>query len=74
MPTVEKVSVSLATDELEWARGKAEQMATSLSAVVSEAIRMQRQHEARLALLEELGSSDISSEDLEAVYAEWRSR
>jgi hypothetical protein len=73
MATVEKVSVSLSVDEVEWARQKAARAETSFSAVVSEAIRKQRQHEARIALLDELGADDVTLEDMEAVYAEWRS-
>jgi mannitol/fructose-specific phosphotransferase system IIA component (Ntr-type) len=73
MALVEKVSVSLGAEEVEWARHKAEQSDTSFSAVVSEALRKQRQHEARLELLAELGDKDITAKDLEAVYAEWRS-
>ena len=73
MALVEKVSVSLAAEEVEWARHKAEQSDTSFSAVVSEALRKQRQHEARMELLQDLGDKDITTKDLEAVYAEWRS-
>jgi hypothetical protein len=40
---------------------------------VSEALRKQRQQEARIELLAELGDKDITTKDLEAVYAEWRS-
>jgi hypothetical protein len=70
---VEKVSVSLETESVEWARHKAKQSNTSFSAVVNEALRKQRLHEARIELLEELGDEDITTKDLEAVYAEWRS-
>lgn len=73
MALVEKVSVSLGAEEVEWARHKAEQSDTSFSAVVSEALRKQRQQEARLELLSALGDKDITPKDLEAVYAEWRS-
>jgi hypothetical protein len=44
----------------------------SLSSVVSEALERMRQHEARLGLLEKLGTADITDEDLQALYAEWR--
>jgi len=69
----EKVSVSLETEDVEWARHKAKQSNTSFSAVVNEALRKQRLHEARMELLKELGDKDITIKDLEAVYAEWRS-
>ena len=68
---VEKISVSLASDELESARRRAKSMGLSLSAVLTEALRLQRQTEARKALLAELGTDDISPEDLAAVRAEW---
>lgn len=70
--TTEKVSVSLATEDLAWARQKAESGETSLSAVLSAALRRERQYEARGRLLEELGTDDITPEDLAAVRAEWR--
>jgi hypothetical protein len=70
--STEKVSVSLANEDLAWARQKAEAGATSLSAVLSAAIRRQRQSEARRRLLEELGTDDITAEDLEAARAERR--
>lgn len=73
MALVEKVSVSLGAEDVEWARHKAEQSDTSFSAVVSEALRKHRQHEARMELLAELGDKDITPKDLEAIYAEWRS-
>jgi hypothetical protein len=70
--TTEKVSVSLTAEDLAWARQKAEEGATSLSAVLSAALRRERQFEARGRLLEELGTSDITAEELEAARAEWR--
>ncbi|HEX5660143.1 MAG TPA: hypothetical protein VFX59_23270 [Polyangiales bacterium] len=70
--TTEKVSVSLATDDLAWARQKAETAATSLSSVLTAALRRERQFEARGRLLEELGTADITAEELEAARAEWR--
>jgi len=70
--STEKVSVSLANEDLAWARQKAEAGETSLSAVLSAAIRRQRQSEARQRLLEELGTDDITAQDLEAARAERR--
>jgi hypothetical protein len=86
-----EVSVSLAPAELEWVRGKAEQSGTTVSAVLSEAVRQLRQHEEHLELrvrrdvvqsnvrskamqrlLEELGTDDITPDDIAGVLAEWR--
>jgi len=72
MRATEKVSVSLAVEDVEWARKKAEQDDKSLSAVLTEALRRQRQSEARRRLLAELGTDDLTPEDLEAARAELR--
>jgi len=72
MATVEKISVSIPIEELEWAREQAEEGATSLSAVVSEALRRARQSSARRRLLAELGTDDLTPEMLDAIEAEWR--
>jgi hypothetical protein len=47
--SVEKVSVAIGREELEWARGRAEKEGTSLSAVLTHAARTFREHEARRA-------------------------
>ena len=70
MRVTEKVSVSLAVEDVEWARKKAEQDDKSLSAVLTEAIRRQRQSEARQRLLAELGTEDLTQADLDAARAE----
>jgi hypothetical protein len=72
MPAVAKVSVSISSEDLAWAKRRARRGTTSLSAVVSEALRRQRQAEARTKLLDELGTNDISSEDVSAIRAEIR--
>jgi hypothetical protein len=72
MRATEKVSVSLAVEDVEWARKKAEQDDKSLSAVLTEALRRQRQSEARRRLLAELGTDDLTPEELEAARAELR--
>ena len=72
MRATEKVSVSLAAEDVDWARKKAEQDGKSLSAVLSEALRRQRQSEARRRLLEELGTDDLTQEELDAARAELR--
>jgi hypothetical protein len=47
--SVEKVSVALGRDELEWARERAEREGTSLSAVLTQATRQVRELEAAQA-------------------------
>jgi hypothetical protein len=70
MATVEKISVSVSRDDLAWARRRARAQRTSLSAVVSEALLRQRQAEAGVRLLEDLGTEDITEADLEAIRSE----
>jgi monoamine oxidase len=71
--TVEKISVSIPIEDLEWAREKAEQDDKTLSAVLVEALRQQRQFEARRRLLETLGGTDDIPDEIRAeVDAEWR--
>jgi hypothetical protein len=74
MPAVAKVSVSISAADLAWAKKRARKGTTSLSAVVSDALRRQRQAEARAKLLDELGKDDISSDDVSALRAEIRGR
>lgn len=69
---VEKLSVSIPSDEAAWARQQAEAAGSSLSAVLTEALRKQRQSMARRRLLAELGTDDVTEEDLAAIRAEWR--
>jgi hypothetical protein len=69
---VEKLSVSLGAEEAAWAREQAEASGSSLSAVLTEAIRKQRQSLARRRLLDELGTEDLTEDDLAAVRSEWR--
>jgi predicted nucleic acid-binding protein len=69
--TAKKISVSLSAEDLSWAKQRAKREVKSLSAVVSEALRRQRQAEARSRLLAELGTDDISERDREQVRSEW---
>jgi len=72
MAAAEKVSVSLSAEDLTWARQRAKREIKSLSAVLSEALRRQRQAEARSRLLADLGTDDISESDRNQVRSEWR--
>jgi hypothetical protein len=71
MAKVAKISVSVAEDELEWAQKVARARRTSLSQVVSAALRFERRMEARARVLEALPTS--SPEALAAVDREWNS-
>ena len=72
MATVEKLSVSLGAEEISWVRKKAEESASSVSAVLNEAVRQQQRLEAIDRLLEELGTDDITPKDIADMFAEWR--
>jgi len=72
MATTENVSVPLAVEELEWARQEAEQRDKSLSSVLTNPLHRRRKAEALSQLLEELGTDDITPEDLDRVRAEQR--
>lgn len=72
MRAVEKVSVSLTAEELAWAKRRAQRELMSLSAVVSEALRRQRQAEAGGRLLKNLGTEDITERDLDSLRRELR--
>lgn len=72
MAAAEKVSVSLSVEDLRWAKARAKRALTSVSAVLAEALRRQRQAEARAALLQELGTDDITERERNQVRREWR--
>ena len=70
---VSKVSVSVADDELAWARKEARIRHLSLSAVVTDALRRARQAEARERLLAQFGdAAKASPEELAQIYSEWQ--
>jgi hypothetical protein len=73
MAAAEKISISLGAEDLAWARRQAKAGAKSLSAVLAEAVRRQRQAEARARLLADLGTDDITERERDAVRNEWRS-
>jgi hypothetical protein len=72
MGAAEKISISLSPEDLRWARERAKQSLSSVSAVLAEALRRQRQAEARASLLADLGTDDITEGDRKAVRAEWQ--
>lgn len=67
---MEKLSVSIDAREVTWAREQAKALGTSLSAVLTDALRRQRKLAAMDRLLAELGTDDITEEELVAVHAE----
>jgi hypothetical protein len=70
MPTVEKVSLSLKVEDLQWARAKAEAEGVPLSAVMTEALHAQRRFEAMGRYLAESGHT-FTQEEIDAVTREW---
>ncbi|MDB4986861.1 MAG: hypothetical protein JWN04_2039 [Myxococcaceae bacterium] len=66
----DKLSVSLAVEDVKWVTHRAKRLGTSVSAVIASALAEQRRAEARDALLSELGTGDISIADLEAARRE----
>lgn len=70
MRTVEKVSVALNLEELEWARQRADREGASLSAVLSAALRAARQAEARARLLQQLSADELPDDVLAEVKRE----
>ena len=73
MPPAAKISISISAEDLAWAKKRARTGARSLSAVVSEALRRQRQTEARVELLADVGVDDVSDADVARIRAELRS-
>lgn len=67
---MEKLSVSIDAREVIWARKQAKVLGTSLSAVLTDALKRQRKLDAMDRLLTELGVDDITEEELLAVHAE----
>ena len=69
-----KVSVSLSEEELAWAQKRAKRLKTSLSAVLTEAVRDQRRTEAGREVLGWLLEANpaASAEELEEIQREWR--
>ena len=71
MASVDKISVSVPAEDLAWARRQAQRRKESVSSVISRAIRLARQLEARNRVLANLPES--TAEALAAVDREWHS-
>ncbi len=65
----EKISVTVDEDLMKWARSAARKRRMTLSAVVAEALALQRQHQARERYLEK-ALAGLSAEEIEARSAE----
>jgi hypothetical protein len=68
-----KVSISVPDAELlRWAKQRSERTGVSLSAVFMEAVRIERQMEARRRFLAEMGAAGVPTpEEAAAIRAEW---
>jgi hypothetical protein len=73
MSSTPKVSISVPDEALlQWAKERSERTGLSLSAVFTEALRFERQLEARRLMLEEMGPEfQASPKEKAAIRAEW---
>ena len=69
-----KISVSLSEEELAWAKKRAKRLKTSVSAVLTEAVRLQKQMEARREVLAYLYETvpPGTPEELAEIVREWK--
>ncbi len=71
-PTTKR-SVSLRADDVAWAEREAKRTRRSFSAVLSDALHVARQSEARDAVLRYLGdSANATPKELAAIMREWK--
>lgn len=70
MAAVDKISISIDTELLRWAKDRAEQDGTSLSALIGDALAERRRLEALDEVIEWLGGP-ASTEEVAAVLREW---
>lgn len=73
-PPDDHPTIKLPREEFDWAKARAEREGTTVSVVVTEAVRKARQLEARrevLAWLDE-GQTPLTAQELEAVDNEWQ--
>lgn len=73
MNRTRKLSVSLRTEEARWLQSTARRTHSSVSALLSEAVRRLRQQEARREFLAGLSPHErASADDVEEIRREWR--
>lgn len=65
----EKISVTVDEELMKWARGAAKKRRMTLSAVVAEALELQRQHQARERYLKE-ALAGVPADEVERLTAE----
>jgi hypothetical protein len=70
MAAVEKLSVSIQKNELDWARKYAKASGQSLSAVLTEALRDKRRMEAMDRLIKKYGTDRFTAKQLAKARAE----
>lgn len=70
MAVTRKISVALGVEEEAWAKKRAKKLRTSVSAVVTEAVRLARQMEARREVLDWLGGP-VGAKEREEIRREW---
>jgi hypothetical protein len=68
---VEKLSVSLSVDDVRWARARAKRLGESVSGVLSQALKMARQQEAREAYLKQHAAGLPNARTLAEIEGEW---
>jgi len=75
MSSTAKVSISVPDEDLlKWAKERSEKAGISLSAVFTEALRIERQMEARRLFLQEMGAGGRPTPaEAAAIRAEWKS-
>ena len=73
MSNTAKISISVAEPELlSWAKRRAERTGVSLSSVFTEAVRLERQIEARGRVVEWIGpDAKPTTDEAAAIVAEW---
>ncbi|MDB4936720.1 MAG: hypothetical protein JWP87_3692 [Labilithrix sp.] len=73
MSVTAKVSISVPDEDLlRWAKERSEKKGVSLSAVFTEAVRIERQMEARRSFLDEIGAdAKPTPGEAAAIRAEW---
>jgi hypothetical protein len=76
MSSTAKISISVPDEDLlSWAKKRSKTTGQSLSSVFIDAVRFERQMEARRTFLAELGAEAVpTAEEVAAIHAEWGER
>jgi hypothetical protein len=65
-----KISIALGSAEEAWAKKRAKRLKTSVSSIITEAVRVARQMDARRDVLQWLGGP-VSERERESIRKEW---